>query len=239
MMINVLKNIFDSNNYHKVDVNFCLVEGEFFTYTPVDSANKEEYFVILELFNQSDENLKSTLEELSEYLFEKITNSGSVERYFVKNSTLIICHKDNQIERLTTLTLEEDLYNFKKNVITYSEKELNDFKRYIKEAELTKLTNSILKNIINEKSGSSFIKFKNISANNASYYSLLMKIFLKLPFLTYETQEKDLSKINEDINNELTDHQRKVLDEILDVKEEWNDETIHTLVSRIWGEKND
>lgn len=236
MIINLLEKIFDSNCYEKVNFDFSLIGAKYFIYTPVAKENKEEYFVLLELLNQSNENLKFTLEDISEYLFETIIKYGNVERYFGKNSTLIICHKENQIERMTTLSLEEDLYNFKKNVIAYSEKELHGLVNYLKEKNLTNLTNETLRNIINENNGSHFVKFKENRESNTEYYSVLMKIFLKLPFLTYETQEKGLSKINEDIDKELTVSQRKIRDDILSIQDEWTDESILTFASKNWGE---
>ncbi|HDF2340849.1 TPA: hypothetical protein PC598_000376 [Morganella morganii] len=235
MIINILEKIFDSNCYEKVNFDFSLIGAKYFIYTPVDKENKEEYFVLLELLNQSNENIKFTLEDISEYLFETIINYGNVERYFGKNSTLIICHKENKIERMTTLSLEEDLYNFKKNVIAYTEKELHGLIIYLKDKNIDELTNETLRNIINEKNGSHFIKFKENNENNTDYYSVLMKIFLKLPFLTYETQEKGLSKINEDIDKELSVVQRKIRDDILNIKDEWTEENILSFASKNWG----
>lgn len=235
MIINILEEIFESNCYEKVRFDFSLIGAKYSIYTPVVKENKEEYFVVLELFNQSNENLKFTLEDISEFLFETITKHVKVERYFGKNSTLIICHKDNQIERMTTLSLEEDLYNFKKNVIAYTEKELHGLINYINENNIDKLTNETLRNIINENNGSQFVKFKLNKENDTDYYSVLMKIFLKLPFLTYETQEKGLSKINEDIDKELSVTQRKIRDDILNIKDEWTDENILSFASNNWG----
>lgn len=235
MIINVLEKIFDNNCYEKVNFNFSLINAKYFIYTPVDKENKEEYFVLLELLNQSNNNIKFTLEDISEYLFETIINYGDVERYFGKNSTLIICHKENKIERMTTLSLEEDLYNFKKNVIAYTEKELQGLRIYLKEKHIEELTNETIRNIINENNGSQFVKFKENKGNNTDYYSVLMKIFLKLPFLTYETQEKGLSKINEDIDKELSVAQREIRDNILNIKDEWTDENILSFASKNWG----
>lgn len=235
MIIHILENIFDSNYYEKVNFDFSLIGAKYFIYTPVAKENKEEYFVLLELVNQSDENVKVTLEDISEYLFETIINYGNVERYFGKNSTLIICHRENQIERMTTLSLEEDLYNFKKNVIAYTEKELHGLVIYLKQKKLISLTNETLRNIINENNGSHFVKFKENKESNIDYYSLLMKVFLKLPFLTYETQDKGLSKINEEIDKELTVTQQKIRDDILSIKDEWTDESILNFASENWG----
>jgi len=236
MIINILEKIFESNCYEKVNFDFSLIGAKYFIYTPVAKENKEEYFVLLELLNQSNENLKLTLEDMSEYLFETIIKHGNVERHFGKNSTLIICHKENQIERMTTLSLEEDLYNFKKNVIAYSDKELYGLVNYIKEKKITNLTNENLIKIINENNGVNFVRFKKNTKNNTEYYSVLMKFFLKLPFLTYETQEKGLSKINEDIDKELTVSQRNIRDDILSIEDEWTDESILTFASKNWGE---
>ncbi|MBN0617384.1 hypothetical protein JTM18_36430, partial [Pseudomonas aeruginosa] len=69
----------------------------------------------------SDAAAQKILEEKAQELFEAISNSGKVDRPFEKNCTMLICHEEEGISRQTILALEEDQYNFKKNVITYTQ----------------------------------------------------------------------------------------------------------------------
>lgn len=239
MMIDIVKNIFESNHYQIINISISLINGTYFIFEPEKDNDKEEYFVVLELSNQNESDIKTILGGISEYLFNVINASGMVQPYFSKNSTLIICHKDDCIERLTTLSIEEDLYDFKKNIITYTENELNDFKNYTNKLGLDELKNEVLRDIINENSGDSFINYKNNNTDNSGYYSFLVKIFLKLPFLIYQTEEKELSKVDEEINNNLTEKQRNILANILRVDEDWTEENTYKLASFIWGENND
>lgn len=236
MMIEILKEIFKSNEYEQVAFDLCLIDAEYAIYTPKRKENKEEYFVLLELKHQSQKEIKITLEKLSEYLFEKIMKFGAIERYFGKNSTLIICHKQTKIDRMTTLALEEDLYNFKKNVILYSEEEINDLINHLASQGIVNLTNKTLLSIINEENGSSFVNFKNKKEKKGNYYSIIIKIFLKVPFLTYQTEKKKLDAIESNIDKELNIFQRKISDDILNFDSEWSDEKVHEFAAKNWSQ---
>lgn len=238
MMIDIISNIFENNQFIKLEIEPFL-EGEYcYIFYPERPTEKEEYFVILQSMEQSIEKTYLILEEKSQFIFDKINNSGKVEQYFEKNCTLIICQNENSIDRLTALSIEEDLYNFKKNVIIYSNSELDELKRHLTNNGIERLTNASLKSIINERNGESFIKFKNTSVNDHTYYSLLMKVFLKLPFLTYSTEEKELVNLRKEIEMNLSPDQQELFDKLISV-EEWTNDNTYNLISTIWDKNND
>ncbi|MGK6437963.1 ABC-three component system middle component 1 [Klebsiella aerogenes] len=238
MIIDIIGNIFESNRFIKLEMKPLLERELCYVFYPERPTEKEEYFVVLQSTEQLIEKTHQNLEEKAQFIFDEINNSGKVEQYFEKNCTLIICQNEKGIDRLTALTIEEDLYNFKKNMIIYSDNELNELKRHLSGNGIEKLTNASLKSIINENNGESFIKFKNESVNNHSYYSLLMKVFLKLPFLTYSTEEKELVNLRKEIETNLSPDQQLLFDKLVSV-EEWTSDNLYDFFSKLWDKDND
>ncbi|KGA36317.1 hypothetical protein KU74_07595 [Pectobacterium brasiliense] len=238
-MIKILENIFLSNQYKRLEFNTSRSNEFCYIFYPEESTEKEEYFVLLQSLNQSNDEMKLILEEKAQLLFEEIIGSDKVERFFEKNCTLIICQNDKDIDRLTALRIEEDLYNFKKNVIAYTDSELEDLVKYLEVRSINKLSNRVLNDIINEHDGESFISFKNSSVHASNYYSLIVKLFLKLPFLTYSIEEKELIDLNGEIENKLTQHQKDVFKKLISNEFEWTDNNIHDLVVVTWGKQGD
>ncbi|HEJ7119400.1 hypothetical protein FHU12_1068 [Serratia marcescens] len=238
MIIDIIGNIFESNRFIKLEMKPLLERELCYVFYPERPTEKEEYFVVLQSTEQLMEKTHQNLEEKAQFIFDEINNSGKVEQYFEKNCTLIICQNEKGIDRLTALTIEEDLYNFKKNMIIYSDNELNELKRHLSGNGIEKLTNASLKSIINENNGESFIKFKNESVNNHSYYSLLMKVFLKLPFLTYSTEEKELVNLRKEIETNLSPDQQLLFDKLVSV-EEWTSDNLYDFFSKLWDKDND
>lgn len=238
MIIDIIGNIFESNRFIKLEMKPLLERELCYVFYPERPTEKEEYFVVLQSTEQLMGKTRQNLEEKAQFIFDEINNSGKVEQYFEKNCTLIICQNEKGIDRLTALTIEEDLYNFKKNMIIYSDNELNELKMHLSDNGIEKLTNASLKSIINENNGESFIKFKNESVNNQSYYSLLMKVFLKLPFLTYSTEEKELVNLRKEIETNLSPDQQVLFDKLVSV-EEWTSDNLYDFFSKLWDKDND
>ncbi|HCT2096372.1 TPA: hypothetical protein OTQ50_003683, partial [Acinetobacter baumannii] len=106
-MIKIINNILLNNGYELVDIQLPDDKHNIFLFCPRTEHAKEEYFVTIQLNNESDELAKELLENSAEELFETIRNSGKVESYFIKNCTLFICHDETRINRETIFTLEE------------------------------------------------------------------------------------------------------------------------------------
>ncbi|WDL84068.1 hypothetical protein IU367_07800 [Aeromonas bestiarum] len=233
-MINIINNILSSNGYKQVNIEFPLNSQAFYLFCPCEESKREEYFVTIQLQTQSDAAAQAILEETVQELFEAICNSGKVDRSFEKNCTMFICHEEEKITRQTILSLEEDQYNFKKNVITYTQDELATLKAYISENKIEKITNDVINMIITSEDGRNFLAFKENHASSKGYYSLILKTALKLPFITYSPQEQQLTNLNSEIENALNSYQSSIYSRLLESEIEWTDENIHQQVSIIW-----
>ncbi|MDO8417320.1 MAG: hypothetical protein Q7S87_14030 [Agitococcus sp.] len=233
-MINIINNILTSFGYQQANIEYSLDNLAMFLFIPASESNREEYFVTLQLNIQSDESAQTILEETAQELFESIRNSGKVERSFEKNCTMIICHEDAMISRNTILALEEDQYNFKKNVVTYAEHELHALKTHLSESGVEHLTNKIINEIINFGGGKRFLEFKNNHKNINDHYSLILKIALKLPFITYSPHEQQLTNLSLEIEQSFNHYQSVIFTQLME-SGEWADENTHQQVERIWG----
>lgn len=235
-MINIINNILSSNGYKQVNIEISLDNQAFYLFCPCEESKREEYFITIQLQIQSDAAAQAMLEETAQELFEAICNSGKVDRPFEKNCTMFICHEEEEITRQTILSLEEDQYNFKKNVITYTQDELATLKAYISENKIEKITNGVINMIITSEDGRNFLAFKEDHANSKGYYSLILKTALKLPFITYSPQEQQLTNLNSEIENALNKYQSSIYSRLLESEIEWTDENIHQQVAMIWGD---
>lgn len=232
-MINIINNILFSNGYKLVNIEFSFNSQAFYLFCPCEESKREEYFLTTQLRMQSDAAAQAVL-ETSQELFEEICNSGKVDRSFEKNCTMFICHEEKEITRQTILSLEEDQYNFKKNVITYTQDELATLKAYISENKIEKITNDVINMIITSEDGRNFLEFKENHANSKGYYALILKTALKLPFITYSPQEQRLTNLNSEIESALNSYQSSIYNRLLESEIEWTDENIHQQVSIFW-----
>lgn len=235
-MINIINKVLISNNYESIEIENSLSNYVIKLFQSQSHAYKDEFFIVLQSNIQSNSDALDILKEKSEILYEEILNSGKVPPTFKKNSTLIICQDQTKIERGTIYSLEEDPFNFKKNVITYTEEELNSLEKYLSEKNINELTNENISKIINSKNGIEFLEFKENKENKLNYYSLTLKIILKLPFITYIPKEKLLNDLELDIKNSLNSSQNEIYNKLLNLSLEWNDENIFQNINQIWGE---
>jgi hypothetical protein len=241
-MIHIINNILSSNGYKQVDIDISFDSHTFYLFCPSEESKREEYFVTIQLQTQSDKAAQTILEEKAQELFEAISNSEKVNRPFEKNCTLLICHEEEHISRQTILALEEDQYNFKKNVITYTPNELAAFKVHLSESAIGKITNEVINKIINAEDGADFLAFKVVQKNNKEqtkikvYYSLILKTALKLPFITYCPQEQKLTNLNSEIESSMSPNQSMIYSRLMETETEWTDENIYKQVSNIWGD---
>lgn len=234
-MIKIINNILSNNGYELVDIQLPDDRHNIFLFCPRTDHAKEEYFVTIQLNNESDELAKELLENSAEELFEIIRNSGKVESYFIKNCTLFICHDETRIKRETIFTLEEDPYNFKKNVITYFPSELSDLKNYLEKNNITEISNLTISEIINSQNGQLFLNFKKNHNNIQNYYSLILKIALKLPFITYIPQKKELINLSLEIEKSLEGKESVLFKNLMEPEIDWNNNNIYQNIEKIWG----
>ncbi|MDO7440339.1 ABC-three component system middle component 1 [Acinetobacter baumannii] len=233
-MISIVNHILICNGYKNIELAQFLEGYSCFLFKPID--NKDEFFVTIESHNQSDDDAKNILENKADELFDLIFYSNIVSPFFKKNCTLILCQEYSKIERSTIFQIEEDPYNFKKNVIIYSENELNSLKDYLSKDNNIRLTNEKINQIINSNNGADFLNFKYNQEKTDNYYSLIIKIILKLPFITYIPQEQDLENLEDEIYNSLSEKQKIIYKKLIDQDIEWNENDIYKNVCSIWGE---
>ncbi|WP_269516988.1 ABC-three component system middle component 1 [Acinetobacter baumannii] len=157
-MISIVNDILICNGYKTIELAQLLEGYSCFLFKPID--NKDEFFVTIESHNQSDEDAKNILENKADELFDLIFSCNIASPFFKKNCTLILCQEYSKIERSTIFQIEEDPYNFKKNVIVYSKNELNSLKDYLSKDNNISLTNEKINQIINSNNGSEFLNFK-------------------------------------------------------------------------------
>lgn len=231
-MINLINNIISNNGYQSIDFDFD-EPGFMISLFKASDDNKQEYFLSLQAEEQSNEVAILLLEEKAQTIFETVRNSGKAERFFEKNCTMIVCHEAQKIKKETIFSLEEDPYNFKKNVLTYSTGELLALQTYLSTNGIEKIENTTINNILNANGGKSFLEFKESSTRGL--YSIILKTTLKLPFLIYTPQEQKLSNLALDIENNLSFGLNSIYKEITSSKTEWNDENILDEVMRIWS----
>ncbi|KIF54293.1 ABC-three component system middle component 1 [Vibrio owensii] len=234
-MNKIINIILNSNGYQETDIPLHQELAELNLFKPRVDNHRQEYFLVVKLHEQSNEAAKQFLEHHTQDWFDQIIISGFVGQEFEKNCTLILCHKEDQVNRTTILMIEEDQYNFKKNVITYTEDELIDFQDYIDRNQLSSLNEEVINSVINENGGMSFLQFKNNNKTQKDYYSLLLKSILKLPFISYLPQEQQLANLIDDIELSLSPSQLSIYKNLTENSESWEEDTIEEKVEGIWG----
>jgi hypothetical protein len=232
-MIKILNNILANNGFIMVDVgmnddtfDFCLYKAK--------SSHREEYFLTLELADTSDKMLRGFLDEKAQEFFEDIQKSGKVEIFFEKNCTMLICLNSAKLNPELVLALEEDPYNFKKNVIIYSDDELTALNSHLASHSVKKISSDIINNILNANDGRDFLAFKYQRDRNI-LYDLTIRVVLKLPFLIYSPREQKLENLSGQIDEAIPDDKYEIFNQILTT--DWTDETVLDRVESIWGDK--
>ncbi|MGF6514328.1 hypothetical protein ABH912_001794 [Pseudomonas sp. BT76 TE3572] len=229
MLSEILRNIFINHKFAEVPTNLNIDNYKLSIFKPLPELEKQEYFAIIESLEQSEAATHFIFDELSDLLFEKLRTLDNIESYFIKNCTLIICCEKSKTSNKLILSIEEDPYNFKKNIITYTNGEITSLNEIINTQELN-LTNEQINNIINGESGNLFRSFKEKSSNINSYYSLILKIVAKIPFITYTPAKKSLHDLDGDIEKELTKEQQALYLKSLDIDLNASDKEIEALI---------
>lgn len=190
-------------------------------FIPKPSNKKIEYFVVASLINPNMNDLNKLIEHDFNNIYSYIKNSEHYNNYMDKNTSLIILLEfddfkymlNNSILNKCIFDMEENKYNFKKYVITYSKNQLKELQA------VDKLEGSLLENI-NEiiYSREYFTDFK-LNPTEDSIYNLISKLYIKLPFLKLNSKEEQISSLKEKIEIELgLDGQNWKLNKILDLE---------------------
>lgn len=165
------------------------------------SNNKKHMFYVYKSYNnitEFRENLVQDQDNLYDYI-SQLENGNEIK----KNTSFIILIKldernEKDIIQKEILDLEEDKYFFKKYVITYLSDEVESFYKKLKEYD----------NIINflEQNLNNIEKFEEFKVkNDISYYSLILKIYIKIPHLSCGDifSEKEMISLKDNIIEEI------------------------------------
>ena len=163
-------------------------------FIPKPSNKKIEYFIVANLINPNINDLNKLIEYDFNNIYSYIKNSEYYSNYMDKNTSLIILLEfddfnsmlNNSMLNKCIFDIEENKYNFKKYVITYS-------KNQLKELQIVdKLEGSLLENINKViYSREDFTDFK-LNPTEDSIYSLISKLYIKLPFLRLSPKEEQI-----------------------------------------------
>lgn len=144
------------------------------------SNNRKRMFYVYKDYNDIDDFKKNIYDDQNN-LYDYI-NSLENRNEIKKNTSFIILinlnenSEKNDIQE-EILDLEEDTYFFKKYVITYLRDETDSFYEKLKEYDNII---SFIKQSINDTD--KFEKYK--ISNEISYYSLILKMYIKIPHLS-------------------------------------------------------
>ncbi len=233
-MITVINKILGSSGFGVVEVASRENSLKHFLYK-AESSERQEYFLTIDLSALDQEELKIFLEQTCQEIFEEILNSGNVELHFEKNCTMIICIDTSSINQDLTLAIEEDPYNFKKNVIKYTADELTELNSYLSTNSVKALTNDAINDILNANGGTDFLEFKKNRMSGSQLYSLVTRIIIKLPFLVYTPRKQKLENLAGQIEEAVPVELRETLHRILAT--EWTDDAIIVNAESIWGDQ--
>ncbi|MNG95279.1 hypothetical protein D3C85_362670 [compost metagenome] len=203
-MFEFFNGIFKINNFDLLDFHYQDLPLKF-AYPNKNNKN-QEFYVIVEFNSKnidlSSEKINQTLEEL----MEKIESLEYSDESTKKNTTLILCVNERSISHQDILKIEENPYYFKKNVIMYNHSSIHELKTLLN----GDYSNNSLNILLTKDGGVHFENFKTSDSYN--YYSLLIEIITKLPFIHYHPQNNDLLSIDKFVKNDLNEQDNKLLD---------------------------
>ncbi|QEZ67967.1 hypothetical protein D4A35_03090 [Paraclostridium bifermentans] len=207
-------------------------------YIPHKEEQKIEYFAVINLKKPKIEDLDKLISEDFNRMFIDIKESKNYNSYMDKNMSLIVLLEVDDMEensdnlRLTKkiFDIEENRYNFKKYVLTYDKNQASLIKEKVKyENSITKCISEIIYDTIK------FTEFKN-NPNKSTLYSLVSKLYIKLPFLKLKAKEKNIESLNRKIKNELEENEYiELVDTVLKINDipKLSDEKIISLLEEI------
>lgn len=221
MLINLIDKVFLNNGFEAVSFEHGYDELITRLFKPQVAEKKAEYYLVVECKKATSQHAEDLLSEWADGLHLKVRESPIVDRAFSKNCTMIICWPELAITSKQIFQLEEDRYNFKKNVISYSSKELADL-----EGKKSDFTLAQLNELVGQGDGAYFQQFKKKSAELENYYSLLLKIFIKMPFVTYLHDPKRLFDLDSSLVVDLSEKELILYEFALEIDKHLDDEKL-------------
>lgn len=238
-MNEILKNIFEEENFEikrfdveeRIDSNYIDFQKSFFCLSKKE-RKKSEYYLVVFLDKPDCENLNDLIENKSDEFFVEIQYMDCYTGEMDKNTSLLVCIELEDLNinknfKKKIFDIEEDQYDFKKYVLTYTKKQLKLLKNKYRNEDI-KLIN-YLNLIINNND--LFKEFK-LNPKKETEYNLVSKLLIKLPFLILKNNsDKKLKNLSKKIQEKLKGNDLKELAEkILDIEENEDLENIKSVL---------
>ncbi len=201
MIIELIKKCFEKNGFEVGRFDDCWdFAWESFIARRMNTGRntKSEFFIIIDKKNATEDDLDSLKTDGTLGIFKAAQKHPFYNEMFDKNATLLICFNGKSPNSTIISQIEEDPYNFRKNILRYSNEQLNQLDALLNNEESYSVEelNKALNNA--EK----FTEMKKEAQDTG--YTLLVHLFVKLPFLKYETDNQiKLDNLDEKIQNQL------------------------------------
>lgn len=191
-------------------------------FTPSEELKKHEYFIVMNLKKPKEEELDNLLNEDFNKIYTEVVDSIYFNNYVIKNTTAIIfieledlnSASNNSSLNKKILNIEENKYNLKKNVITYTEKQAKEFQKLHNCEEDIRVS---INKVLYDKD--KFVEFKKNPILD-SIYNFISKLQIKIPFLALKSEEKEMESLKEKIDKQLKDlNYDKIINMIINMNE--------------------
>ena len=223
-------------NGHKViDVNDFKIENDFYLDIVITTKDSFDYYIFIEVpFDKIillNDKIQIKIYTLIKSYIEKIETDFHVSRYFDNNSNLIITTKLPMCENSSVFfknisAVEEDSYYYKKQVLYYTERDVNIINdNNLIDINATEYCSSFVSNVVNYNS---YILSKN------EKYDFFVRLFEKLPFLSLSVIESKPLNLDDMIDGVLSKDESDLLDELIALD---NDDSICSWIDSL-GNKN-
>ncbi|ALC84842.1 hypothetical protein AM499_02695 [Bacillus sp. FJAT-22090] len=199
-MKEVIKKIFNDYNFEERELPLL---SENFLFAVNLSEDCLNFYLVLFIDNIDKDFLEIQVSEY--YSAIKGLETGYDER-MDKNLSMLVCLRNDDVTLKEELVkkvfeIEEDPYYFKKYVLTYKEEQYQELLKYFQENNI-KESRTILNNIVNNIELFSLYKKEPNDYSN-SLFNLCSKLLIKLPFIVFERDEKQMENLTEVIKKEL------------------------------------
>lgn len=194
-MRNINTSIFTENGFEKYqdqNEDFKPYDIEFWIPSRVKQL-LEAFFIVIYVDDLQTLDVENIKEACFKY-YNIIERTEILKSAMEKNTYAIVCIKVDEIPieqkiKKKIYEIEEDPQKFKKHVILYNENQINSFNNKIKDISLTM---NILNDVLNSDE---FQVFKK-NPESDSLYSFVAELFIKLPFLKYHGQNKEIKDLS-------------------------------------------
>lgn len=166
----------------------------------------------LTTYSDGIDNIEYSLNSMIGYLLKNRLQEFNTRSIKNNLSLVVVLESEHDLKEL--YRIEENIFNSKKYLLIYQEQE-----------------RTRLKSIFDEDSYKSKDSFQQLLKDNGSlidssdndWYMLLLKLFIKIPFVNYEiteSQKKSLISLQTNINDKLDENEKSLLNVIIEYQEE-------------------